>query len=124
MVREWYGAAVGSSALVVLSLAALSGCSRSAPPLSPGELRIVADEHGFTPASLPLPKGAAGTTANVTFLRTTDKTCATEVVFPELSITKELPLEKPIVIGIPVDRPRTLTFQCGMGMYKGALVVN
>jgi len=124
MVQEWWGTAVGS-ALVVLSLVALSGCGRSAPPpLAPGELRVIADEHGFTPMSLPLSKGAAGATANVTFLRTTDKTCATEVVFPELSITKELPLEKPIVIGIPVDRARTLTFQCGMGMYKGALVVN
>lgn len=108
--------------LLAASVAALADCSRS--PAPPGELKIVADEHGFTPSSLPLPKGVAGSTANVTFLRTTDKTCATEVVFPELNLTKELPLEKPIVIAVPADRTRTLTFQCGMGMYKGALVVN
>lgn len=88
-----------------------------------GELRVVSGEHGFVPSSLALPKGAAGSTATVTFVRTTDKTCATEVVFPELDVKKDLPLNQPVGIVVPTDNPRTLTFQCGMAMYKGALVV-
>ena len=84
---------------------------------------MVADEHGFTPASLSLARGAPGSTAPVTFLRTTDKTCATEVVFPDLGVKKDLPLNQPVVIDVPTDAGRTLTFQCGMAMYKGALLV-
>jgi plastocyanin domain-containing protein len=56
-------------------------------------------------------------------VRTTDKTCATEVVFPELGVRKQLPLNQPVVVDIPTDSARTLNFQCGMAMYKGMLVV-
>ncbi len=109
----------------------LSGCDKksdastesSPPPAAPGELRVVASEHGFTPPSLTIAKGAPGSMATVTFLRTTDQTCATEVVFPELDIKKPLPLNQAVAIDVPSDAPRSLTFQCGMGMYKGALLV-
>jgi plastocyanin domain-containing protein len=89
----------------------------------PAGLRVTASEHGFSPSSLAFPKGAAGSTVPVTFLRTTDKTCATEVVFPELGIRKDLPLNAPVTLAVPSDTARTLTFQCGMAMYKGALVI-
>ena len=90
---------------------------------SGGPLRVTASEHGFSPASLALPKGAPGSKATVTFVRTTDKTCATEVVFPELNVTRPLPLNQAVDVDVPTDVARTLTFQCGMAMYKGALVV-
>jgi hypothetical protein len=92
-------------------------------PASAGPLRVTAGEHGFSPASLDLPKGAPGSTAAVTFTRVTDKTCATEVVFPDLNLKKDLPLNTPVTVDVPTDSARTLTFQCGMAMYKGALVV-
>jgi plastocyanin domain-containing protein len=88
-----------------------------------GQARVVAGEHGFTPSSLALPRGAPGSKASVVFVRTTDKTCATEVVFPDLDVKKDLPLDTPVSIDVPTDTARTLTFQCGMAMYKGALVV-
>jgi plastocyanin domain-containing protein len=90
---------------------------------STGQARVVADEHGFTPSSLALARGAPGSKATITFTRTSDKTCATEVVFPELHINKPLPLNEAVAIDVPTDNARTLTFQCGMGMFKGALVV-
>ena len=96
---------------------------RPRPAAQPGELRVTASEHGFTPASLAIPKGAAGSSLTVSFVRTTDQTCATEVVFPELDIKKPLPLNQVVAINVPSDAARTLTFQCGMGMYKGALLV-
>jgi plastocyanin domain-containing protein len=88
-----------------------------------GALTVTAGEHGFAPTSLAIPKGGPGSKATVTFVRTTDKTCATEVVFPELNLTKPLPLNEAVAVDVPSDAPRTLTFQCGMAMYKGALLV-
>ncbi len=88
-----------------------------------GQLRVVANQHGFSPASLALPRGAPGSKTSITFVRTTDNTCATEVVFPELDVKKDLPLDTPVSIDVPTDTARTLSFQCGMAMYKGALVV-
>jgi plastocyanin domain-containing protein len=89
----------------------------------PQGARVTVGEHGFAPTSLALPKGAAGSTTAVTFVRTTDTTCAKEVVFPDVAIKKDLPLNVPVVVDVPTDVARTLTFQCGMAMYKGALVV-
>jgi plastocyanin domain-containing protein len=59
----------------------------------------------------------------VSFVRTTDQTCATEVVFPDLGINQKLPLNQPVKVDVPTDAAKTLTFQCGMGMYKGSVVV-
>jgi plastocyanin domain-containing protein len=89
---------------------------------SPG-MHVVVGAHGFEPVSLAVPKGAPGSTVPVTFVRMTDETCAKEVVFPDVGIKKELPLKTPVTVDVPADTARTLTFQCGMAMYKGALVV-
>ena len=76
---------------------------------------------GFEPASLTLKRGVP---ARITFLRTTDDTCATKVVFPELNIEKDLPKNTPVKIDVPTDKEQKLTFQCGMGMYKSSVVVS
>jgi plastocyanin domain-containing protein len=84
---------------------------------------VVADEKGFTPSSLELKAGAKGETAELTFTRTSEDTCARDIVFPELSIKEPLPMNKPVKVRVPVDAARTLTFQCGMGMYKSSVVI-
>jgi plastocyanin domain-containing protein len=124
---------VAAAILLFVSLVSLGGgCDKksdastgtpSLVPAAPGEIRVMASEHGFSPDSLAIPKGAVGSLATISFVRTTDQTCATEVVFPELDIKKALPLNQPVAINVPSDAARTLTFQCGMGMYKGALLV-
>lgn len=84
---------------------------------------VTADEHGFTPPSLDLPKGPPGSKVALTFTRTTEKTCAKEAVFPDLKLNVPLPLNTPVTIEVPNDSERTLTFACGMDMYKGKVVV-
>lgn len=113
-----------AAAWTVLAAATLwaPGCKKSAASTAP-LADVTAGEHGFTPASLELPTGGMGSRRAVTFVRTTDKTCATEVVFPDLKIDQKLPLNQVVTIYLPTDEPRRLTFQCGMGMYKGAVVV-
>jgi len=99
-------------------LAASCGKSRAAPLAD-----VTAGEHGFAPPSLKLPSGGPGSHTPVSFVRTTDKTCATEVVFPDLKIEQKLPLNEVVSVDLPTDGAKTLSFQCGMGMYKGSIVV-
>ena len=84
---------------------------------------VVADEHGFAPSHIDLQQGGPGSSQAITFTRTSNETCATAVVFPEMQIEKDLPLGVPVSIDVPTDRPRTIAFQCGMGMYKSAIVI-
>ncbi|HQY60467.1 MAG: cupredoxin domain-containing protein [Myxococcales bacterium] len=104
---------------VGLSATAL-GCKTA--PLAPGggKVAVTADANGFSPSSVKVEKGAP---LELTFTRTTEETCATKVVFPELGVTKELPLNTPVAITVPTGDARTLTFQCGMGMYKSKIVI-
>jgi plastocyanin domain-containing protein len=107
--------------LCLTAVAVLVACKGDPPkPAGTGEIPITADDNGFSPSSVTLPKGAPAT---LVFTRTTDDTCATEVVFPELNVTKPLPKGTPVKIEVPTDKEQRLTFQCGMGMYKSAVVI-
>lgn len=106
--------------LLSVSLAACSKKTDPALSVDGTAIPITVDDHGFQPSSVKLKKAAS---AALVFTRTTDDTCATEVAFPELNIKKELPLNKPVTVSIPTDKAQTLTFQCGMGMYKSSVVI-
>jgi plastocyanin domain-containing protein len=83
-------------------------------------IAVVADERGFTPAAVETQKGSKLT---LRFTRTTDATCADKVVFPEAGIEKDLPLKQAVDVSVPTNQARTLGFQCGMGMFKSAVVI-
>jgi plastocyanin domain-containing protein len=85
-----------------------------------GSTKITVDAKGFTPSDVRVEKGQS---ASLVFVRTTDSTCAKQVVFPELKMQKDLPLDTPVAIEVPTDKARTLTFQCGMGMYQSSVVI-
>jgi plastocyanin domain-containing protein len=81
---------------------------------------IVVNERGLEPAKVAL---RAGTPARLTFIRTTDNTCGTEVVFPSLGIKRALPLNEAVVIELTPPKTGEIGFACGMNMLKGMVVV-
>jgi plastocyanin domain-containing protein len=106
--------------LVAIS-ALLVACKGEPPkPAGTGKIAITADDKGFSPSSVTVQKGAP---ASLVFTRTTDDTCATKVVFPELKIEKDLPKNTPVTIDLSTEKEQKLTFQCGMAMYKSSVVV-
>ena len=78
------------------------------------------NEQGYEPAKITL---RADVPAHLTFLRTTDKTCATEVVFPSLNIKRALPLNELAVIEFTPAKSGDIAFACGMNMLHGTVVV-
>ncbi len=74
---------------------------------------------GFTPSRI---QAQAGRPLTLRFVRTTDQTCATEVVFEHEGIKKALPLNQPV--DITLTPQGEIAFSCGMGMLRGAVVAS
>jgi hypothetical protein len=83
--------------------------------------KILVTEKGFEPDRVSL---RAGSPARLTFVRTTDKTCGTEVVFASLNIKRTLPLNEPVAIEFTPAKTGEVAFACGMNMLKGVVVVH
>ncbi len=75
---------------------------------------------GYAPDTVEV---VAGEPATITFVRRTDQTCGTEVVFPSLGIRKPLPLNKPVEVTFTPGKPGAIPFSCGMKMLRGKVVV-
>ena len=82
--------------------------------------RVIVGERGFEPATVTF---LTGTPVRITFLRTTDKTCATEVVFPSSKIKRALPLNEPVTIEFTPEKSGRIAFACGMDMLRGTVIV-
>lgn len=82
-------------------------------------MRVTITEKGFEPARV---TASAGAPVRVTFLRTTENTCAKEVVLPSLNVKRPLPLNEPVVVELP-QKAGEVAFTCGMNMLRGAVVI-
>ena len=107
----------------LLAALLLFACKKEAPPSdtpASGIVAITVNEKGFLPDTITLKQGAQAT---LRFTRTSNETCADKVVFPDLKLEKELPLNTPVDVPIRTSETRTYAFECGMGMYKSKVVV-
>jgi len=82
--------------------------------------RVTISERGFEPIAFKLRRGVP---ARVTFVRTTEATCAREVVLPDFNIRQALPLNQPVVVTFTPNKRGAFTFACGMNMMRGELIV-
>ena len=106
----------------------LAGCKKEAsapaPTLGPTGERVVdfkVTEEGFEPATVSVKKGQP-LVMRVT--RTTDKTCATELLIAETEINVPLPLNQVVEVRYTPNKSGQIHYGCGMGMMvSGVLVV-
>lgn len=84
-------------------------------------IKISISKNGFEPASIDVEKGHR---VNLVFNRADADNCGGTVVFPALKIRKALPVGKDVVIPITPQKTGDIAFTCGMGMYKGKIVVS
>ena len=75
---------------------------------------------GFEPSRIDVP---AGKPIRLAFTRVDAQNCGRRVVIPEAGVERDLPPGRTVVIDLPPQRARELHFSCGMGMYKGSLIV-
>lgn len=117
-------------AFAVVSLFAVSSlaCSDASPATSAkvaekekavSKTAVTVTEKGYIPARV---DAAAGKPLTLVFTRTTDKGCGGTLVFPAHNIEKELPLNKAVEVTITPNAKETISFTCGMGMYKGSVI--
>jgi plastocyanin domain-containing protein len=104
--------------LIILAIGAATNTGTAKPRLQTATVKIT--ERGYEPYIVKVRRGVR---TRITFVRTTDATCATEVVFPELGIRRELPLNQPVVITFTPSKKGEFTFTCGMKMMRGKLIV-
>jgi plastocyanin domain-containing protein len=121
-------------ASVVASLLALAvlGCQQDGAPQgsnvqpsgkaeqTPTEYAIVVSEEGFEPAETRIPQGRPVT---LVITRKTDKTCATEIVFPSLGKRYALPLDQPVRVALGPQKAGTVSYVCGMNMLGGKVII-
>lgn len=114
---------LASAALsALLLLAAAGGCGKV--KLKPVEIKdvvqVTVDGDGFKPDHIPAKRGKPLT---LVFNRTSDKTCATEVVIASERIRKELPLNKQTFVTFIPEKTGEVAFACPMNMVKGSITV-
>lgn len=111
--------------MICMALALGAALAVIAQPATQGKhesqtAKVAVTEKGFEPSTIALKPNVP---ARVTFVRETAKTCAKAISIPEYKISRELPLNKPVIVEFTPKNTGEFTFACGMDMLKGKIVV-
>lgn len=119
-----------SRALFLLIVLAVASCKREvasqdlqgpAPVQAPRRIELKVTDEGFQPGNVTVKKGAPLVLA---VTRTTDATCATELLIDGTDINTPLPLNKQVEIAWTPTAPGSVKFGCAMDkMIGGVLLV-
>ena len=110
---------------VTLMLSVLvAGFALAAPPpksaIPERRIAIRVTSRGFEPAVI---RVRSGRPLVLVVTRTTERTCAKEIVIAERKIRQPLPLNRAVEVRLTPEKPGSLRFACGMDMISGRLVV-
>lgn len=96
----------------------LAGCT--ATNSGPQRVHVAITDAGFVPPVIEVKRGQP---VEVTFSRSTDQTCGTDVVFTTLHRGYDLPLNKKVTVELAAaDIGDTLKYSCSMDMLHGMFV--
>ena len=82
-------------------------------------IRVAITANGYEPRRIVIPDHRP---VSLVFSRTTESNCGSKVVFPNLGISKDIPLGGVAIVDLPPLPAGELRFTCGMGMYRGSIV--
>lgn len=85
-----------------------------------GEVVITVD-GGYSPAVV---RGKVGAPLRLVFDRVDDSSCSEEIVMPDFGVRRFLPTGEQTIIEITPTQAGRYQFTCGMGMLRGAVVVD
>ncbi len=108
---------------LLLSLGVLVGASTvasSGPRRAEQRVQIKVTSKGFEPARIQV---KAGSPVVLVVTRTTDRTCAKEIVIRDFGVHEPLPLEKPVTVSLTPQKPGKIRYACAMDMIAGTLTV-
>jgi plastocyanin domain-containing protein len=81
---------------------------------------VLVDNGVYTPARIEI---RAGQPTTLRFLRKDPSPCAEKVLFDDLGIAADLPIDEPVEITVTPKAAGEYAFTCQMQMYRGTLVV-
>ncbi|HEX7177861.1 MAG TPA: cupredoxin domain-containing protein [Pyrinomonadaceae bacterium] len=107
--------------LVVWFFFMSEGARASAEVVEGGVQRVrVTVKGGYSPDVVVVRKGVP---VELDFYRDETSSCTEEVVFGDFQISRRLPAFETTTIRLTPERAGTFTFNCGMNMVRGKLVV-
>ncbi|MGD8926723.1 MAG: cupredoxin domain-containing protein [Thioalkalispiraceae bacterium] len=81
---------------------------------------ITVDNGVYSPSIIEVRKGQNLT---MRFLRKDASPCAEKVIFKDLNLSADLPVDKKVDLRIPTNQTGEFSFTCQMQMYRGTLLV-
>jgi plastocyanin domain-containing protein len=106
--------------LAAAAVAALAALACRSGPREGEPVKITVTKNGYEPFEV---KATAGKPLTLVVTRTTDETCATEIVIPEANVSQDLPLGKPVTITFTPQQSGKLRYSCAMKMFQGVIDV-
>ena len=86
-----------------------------------GVIEIKVKDGVYQPATI---SASVNQPITLRFIREDATPCAEFVVFSQLDINRQLPLNAPIDIQLTINKPGEYEFTCQMGMYRGKLIIS